>query len=171
MIMTSDLYHNEPRWGGFTLVETLTVLSLAAVVLSLSIIILNPAARTDAARDAQRWSDLNAIAGALRRGAVDDPESLGVALGVGEREICRSDAGALECLAAGMAVIPQSARSYLAEIPVDPAGSGRIGTGYRLSVGAGAIEVIAPLAESARMPIRVSVVHSLSLDVQESGVQ
>lgn len=57
---------------GFTLVELLIVIGVIAVLAALAFVALNPLARFQDSRNAQRWTDVNAIIGAVKLHQVDN---------------------------------------------------------------------------------------------------
>ncbi|MCD4761647.1 type II secretion system GspH family protein, partial [bacterium] len=57
---------------GFTLIELLIVIGVIAILAALAFVALNPLARFQDARNAERWSDVNAILGAIKLDQVDN---------------------------------------------------------------------------------------------------
>ena len=57
---------------GFTMVELLIVIGVIAVLAALAFVALNPLARFQDSRNAQRWTDVNAIIGAIKLHQVDN---------------------------------------------------------------------------------------------------
>ena len=57
---------------GFTLIELLIVIGVIAVLAALVFVALNPLARFQDSRNAQRWTDVNAIIGAIKLHQVDN---------------------------------------------------------------------------------------------------
>ncbi len=57
---------------GFTLIELLVVIAVIAILAAVVFVALNPLARFQDARNAQRWSDVNAIISAIKLYQVDN---------------------------------------------------------------------------------------------------
>ncbi|PLX27068.1 hypothetical protein C0583_04975 [Candidatus Parcubacteria bacterium] len=57
---------------GFTLVELLIVIGVIAVLASLAFVALDPLARFQDSRNAQRWTDVNAVLSAVKLDQVDN---------------------------------------------------------------------------------------------------
>jgi prepilin-type N-terminal cleavage/methylation domain-containing protein len=57
---------------GFTLIELLVVIAIIAIIAAVVFVALNPLTRFRDARDADRWSDLNAIYTAIKLDQVDN---------------------------------------------------------------------------------------------------
>ncbi len=60
------------RKTGFTLVELLIVIGVIAILAALAFVALNPLARFQDSRNVQRWTDVNAILGALKLHQIDN---------------------------------------------------------------------------------------------------
>jgi prepilin-type N-terminal cleavage/methylation domain-containing protein len=58
--------------AGFTLIELLIVVAVIAILAALAFVALNPLARFQDARNAQRWADVNALLGAIKLDQVDN---------------------------------------------------------------------------------------------------
>lgn len=57
---------------GFTLIELLVVIGIIAILAAIVVIAVNPGRQFKQARDAQRWSDVNAVLNAIHQYAVDN---------------------------------------------------------------------------------------------------
>ena len=60
---------------GFTLIELIIVVAIIALLAAATFVAVNPAKRIGEAQDAQRWSDVTAIADAYMKYAVDNSGS------------------------------------------------------------------------------------------------
>ena len=60
------------RKKGFTLIELLIVIAVIAILAAVVFVALNPLGRFQDARDSRRWSDINAIAQAIKTHQVDN---------------------------------------------------------------------------------------------------
>ena len=58
--------------SGFTLIELLIVVGVIAILAALVFVALNPLGRFQDSRNAQRWSDVNAILSAIKLSQVDN---------------------------------------------------------------------------------------------------
>jgi general secretion pathway protein G len=97
--------------GGFTLIELLIVIALLGVLASSLIVLINPVAQFQRARDAQRKADIRQIQSAL--------------------EMYRSDVGEYPLTAAGPTcggAFTNAGITYLAKVPCDPKGGGYVYT-------------------------------------------
>ncbi len=57
---------------GFTLIELLIVIAVMAILTTVVFVALNPLARFQDSRNSRRWSDVNAILGAIKLDQVDN---------------------------------------------------------------------------------------------------
>ncbi|TSC76839.1 MAG: hypothetical protein G01um101431_22 [Parcubacteria group bacterium Gr01-1014_31] len=124
--------------AGFTLIELLIVIGIISVLAAIIFVAVDPARRFAEARNAQRWSEANAVLNAILKCTVDNngtlPSNLNTAasgtyfmIGTGaDATSCTSqatsavlDLGASTCEGA-----TTLAPDYMASMPVDPTGSG-----------------------------------------------
>jgi type IV pilus assembly protein PilA len=135
---------------GFTLIELLVVIGIIAILAAIVAIAVNPSRQYGQARDAQRWSDVNALLNAIHQYAADneglfpDQANLPAALtligdDVGQVDICSF-------------LVTQ----YLPSMPFDPSTSGAhyttcadYETGYRIQLSGGRVTIDAPGKEQA----------------------
>jgi type IV pilus assembly protein PilA len=98
---------------GFTLIELLVVIGILAVLLSITLIAINPARQFSQANDTKRASDVNAILNAIGQYAADNKGNI-TALNIptGATPGVISSTGVNLC----SALVTQ----YLAALPVDP---------------------------------------------------
>jgi len=129
---------------GFTLIELLIVIAVIAILAAIVIIAINPARQFASARNAQRWSDINAILNANWQYAVDNNGSLPSTITGTDTEICLTGA---TCTGLIDLTVLTTASTYLPAIPSDPTGSSTNGAGYEISITDGRVTVSAPDAE------------------------
>ena len=124
---------------GFTLIELLIVIAIIAILVTVVFVALDPLTRFQKARDAQRWSDVDAIGEAAKLYQVDNGGSYFTALenvspnvyyqigtatsGCGT---CPANATASSCFD----FTPLVDSHYLPKIPVDPIDGDSTVTGY-----------------------------------------
>lgn len=150
---------------GFTLIELLVVIGIIAILAAIVIVAVNPSRQFRQARNAQRWSDVNALLNALHQYAVDNngnlPSGLGTditnvkIIGTGNSTACsaitdKSCAG-YDTIAGCLdldAVLVGSTQKYLTQIPTDPTAGTAVKTNYYAYITSGRrVEVGACYAE------------------------
>lgn len=95
---------------GFTLVELLVVIGVLAVLLTITLIAINPARQFSQANNTKRSSDVNTILNAVHQFAADNKGQLPAGIGTTVQVI--STAAADICVAL--------VTDYVAALPVDP---------------------------------------------------
>ena len=95
---------------GFTLIELLVVIGILAVLLSVTLIAINPARQFSQANNTKRRSDVNSILNAVNQYMVDNKGVLPAGITSSVQNI--SNTGANICVA----LVPQ----YIAALPRDP---------------------------------------------------
>jgi prepilin-type N-terminal cleavage/methylation domain-containing protein len=95
---------------GFTLIELLVVIGILAVLLSITLIAINPARQFAQANNTKRRSDVSSILNAVNQYMADHKGVLPTGITTAEKEV--SNSGANICTA----LVPQ----YIAALPVDP---------------------------------------------------
>lgn len=125
---------------GFTLIELIIVIAIIALLAAATFVAVDPAKRIGEARNAQRWSDVTAIADAYMNYLVDHNGTV-AATAVTTAYIahtasssCSSDPSACtasttavtECIDLHNLVI----NGYLGDIPDDPGGTNNDSSGY-----------------------------------------
>ncbi len=120
---------------GFTLIELLIVIGVIAMLAALTFVALNPLARFQDSRNAQRWTDVNAVLGALKLHQVDNEgiylDSVNDLTADMYYQIGLGDSCSYTC--ANPSIILQSDcvdleelldNGYLPKLPFDPSASG-----------------------------------------------
>jgi hypothetical protein len=131
---------------GFSIVEWLMISSIAAVIISLAIIAIDPIGHSAASANAKRWSDVNTLASALARYQSDHGGAPPSGVDAGEREICVVMDKAV-CGEKGLLDLTELAGTYIERIPADPTAGSSFGSGYRVRLSPeGRIIVSAPNA-------------------------
>jgi prepilin-type N-terminal cleavage/methylation domain-containing protein len=95
---------------GFTLIELLVVIGILAVLLSITLIAINPAKQFAQANNTKRKSDVSQILNAVNQYMADHKGVMPAGISTTETEI--SNSGANICAT----LVPQ----YIAALPVDP---------------------------------------------------
>lgn len=143
--MTNEHARYQVKKGGWSIVETLMVASLFAILLSIAIVVVNPVARLSVTRNAERWGHVNIIANEIAPLFADEDYAPSLPSGEPPVHLCRSGIEPAICAAEGLFVIPPA--RYGGVLPVDPLASGN-STGYALARDIlGRIVVSAPLSE------------------------
>lgn len=76
---------------GFTLVELLMVVGIIAVLAAVTFAAIDPGQRLADARNAERWREVNTIAQAINRSAIDNNGTIPAAITSTPTGICRSE--------------------------------------------------------------------------------
>jgi prepilin-type N-terminal cleavage/methylation domain-containing protein len=122
--------------SGFTLIELLIVIAVIAVLAALAFVALNPLARFQDSRNAQRWADVNAIMKAIELYMVDyegQIPTIGetgleygrnyqVGTGTNCNDTCANPTVALETTCVDYSALLVSG-GYLDAMPIDPGDS------------------------------------------------
>jgi type II secretory pathway pseudopilin PulG len=122
--------HAPPR-PAFTLIETMIIAGIAAVVFVIVLVAVDPAARFRAARDARRMREAEALLNAINLylydtggklpsviAATDTPQVIGTAASG-----CDTGCAAAGLTAASCIDLESSLAGQIGEMPVDPAGA------------------------------------------------
>lgn len=136
---------------GFTLIELLVVIGVLAILLTITLIAINPQRQFQQANNTKRTSDVNQILNAVYEYAADTRGALPAGIGTTVTAISSAGTGAAFCTA----LVP----TYLAALPADPstnngapvtdcAAVGGYDTGYTvIQTTANRVTVSAPRAE------------------------
>lgn len=132
------------RRKGFTLIELLIVIAIIAILAVVVFVALDPLTRFEKARDAQRWSDVEAILSAVKLDQVDNGGSylaaIGTGITAGEYHTIGTN-GATGCNTGCTAQTTQAdcvdltalaTDGYIASIPMDPSTGTALLTDYYL---------------------------------------
>lgn len=101
-----------PKNKGFTLIELLVVIGILAILLSITLVAINPARQFSQANDTQRQSDVGAILGAINAYSADNKGALPSGITTSALTV-KSGTGGVDLCAA---LVPK----YIADLPVDP---------------------------------------------------
>lgn len=117
---------------GFTLIELIIVIAVIALLAAAVFVAVDPAKRIGEARDAQRWSDVSAIADAFLKYTVDNngtfPTTTAAAgiyyaiMGEGTTGMAASTCQNVSHSATMGVLLDNLTTTYLATMPVDPGG-------------------------------------------------
>jgi prepilin-type N-terminal cleavage/methylation domain-containing protein len=103
---------------GFTLIEILLVIGIIAILAAIVILAINPARQLAQARNAQRWSDINAILNAVHQYIIDNNGTLPSSITTSGNEICKTNATSCTGLV-DLSVLTTN-ETYLVSIPIEP---------------------------------------------------
>jgi len=125
----------------FTLIELIIVIAIIAIIATSIFVAVNPAKRIGQSRDAQRWSDLTAIAHSVEKYTADNgalPSDFSSStIAIGDKIVLCNSASSLTCdgTTDSCLVIDDAdfLNIYLPEIPYDPAKSSASDTGYYIT--------------------------------------
>lgn len=137
---------------GFTLIELLVVIGIIAILAAIVAIAVNPGRQYGQARDAQRWSDINAVINSIHQYAADHNGAFPAGIPaiatpisstVGDYNLCTY-------------IVP----TYIATMPFDPSASGAHYTNctdyasdYTIELVGGRVKIVAPSAEHASVTL------------------
>jgi prepilin-type N-terminal cleavage/methylation domain-containing protein len=99
---------------GFTLIELLVVIGVLAVLLTITLVAINPQRQFQLANDAKRQSDVNAVLDAVVQYSADNKGALPV--GIGTSAMIISSTSGASYINLCSALVPK----YIADLPVDP---------------------------------------------------
>lgn len=95
---------------GFTLIELLVVIGILAVLLTITLVAINPSRQFSQSNNTQRQSNINSILNAINQYAADNRGALPVGIGTTAATIANTGADICSSL------VP----TYIAQLPVDP---------------------------------------------------
>lgn len=144
----------QTKQKGFTLIELLVVIGILAVLLSITLIAINPNRQFAQANDTKRRSDVNAMLNAIGQYMADNAGAVPSGIDTTVRYIS-NDTGVTDRVDLCSVLTP----TYLAQLPVDPSENGgnavatctaTYNTGYTVVVSDGnRITVDAPAVQEA----------------------
>ncbi len=128
---------------GFTLIELVMTIAIIAIIAIGVFVAVDPARRIGESRDAQRWSDIVAIAKAVELYTADNgqlPDDFNVSsIDVGEKVVLCSSSATLSCDGQSEACLVVNDADflgpYLGSLPIDPGKSAVTDTGYYVTRG------------------------------------
>ncbi|MCA9355883.1 type II secretion system protein [Candidatus Kaiserbacteria bacterium] len=137
---------------GFTLIEILLVISILAILVTFTIMAINPARQLAKSRDAERSTDIYLILSSLNKYATNHDGAYPEVIATDDKEICRTDS--MDCEGLCDLSVLTDGQEYLVSVPLDPlCGDGNQacslnGTGYFLKKSEGGkLTVSAPNSE------------------------
>lgn len=128
---------------GFTLIELVMTIAIVAIIAIGIFVAVDPARRIGESRDAQRWSDIVAIAKAVELYTADNgqlPADFNVSsIDVGEKVVLCSSSATLSCDGQSESCLVVNDADflgpYLGSLPIDPSKSAATDTGYYVTRG------------------------------------
>ena len=131
------------RAKGFTLIELLVVIGIIAILAAIVAIAVNPARQYGQARNAQRWSDVNALLNAIHQYAAENNGNFPTGV----------PATATEISSTGYNLCSYIVPTYLSSMPTDPSDSSTYSytdctdydTGYTIELVGGRVTLKAPI--------------------------
>lgn len=152
--MPKDMKRLSPK--GFTLIELLVVIGIIAILAAIVAIAVNPGRQYGQARDAQRWSDINAILNAVHQYVADNEGTFPAGLpAVTAFTIAADDSNPAT---QEYDLCPYIYPTYLPSLPSDPldqtthfwgGNCASYNTGYTIILSGGRVTIAAPEAEVA----------------------
>jgi len=145
------------KYGAFSLIEILIVVTLMIILATITIIAINPAKNFRDTRNAQRSSDVSAILNAVTQYTSEEGNAIG---GLGTILPCDDGLGGTQASAigtsdvnlAGVTSTDALVEEYIVEIPMDPSVGDAADTGYTIcTTESGRVEIAAPNAEDGKV--------------------
>lgn len=137
---------------GFTLIELLVVIGIIAILAAIVAIAVNPGRQYGQARDAQRWSDINAVINSIHQYAADHNGAFPAGIPATATPISSTAGDYNLCTY----IVP----TYIATMPFDPSASGAHYTNctdyasdYTIELVGGRVKIVAPSAEHASVTL------------------
>jgi prepilin-type N-terminal cleavage/methylation domain-containing protein len=148
------------RQKGFTLIELLVVIGIVGILLSITLVAINPARQFSLANNSARTAHVNTLSSAVSQMIIDNRGQLPTALtGFPTSPVSLSSATSTQVLCSiltGLTSVNATVglQTYLSKLPVDPnttysfTDCSAFNTGYKVGINAaGRVTVAAPVAE------------------------
>lgn len=149
--MTKRL-ENFRKQVGFTLLESLLVVAIIAILAGIVIIVVNPGKNLGDTRNSRRSSDVSIILDAVNKYSLHNNSTLPSDITTTATEVCAT--GASSCTGLVDLSVTTTSGEYIVSMPKDPQCSTTCstnGTGYKISKDAhNRITVTAPAAEQGQ---------------------
>ena len=144
---------------GFTLIELLVVIGILAILLSITLVAINPAKQFASAHDAKRQADVTQILSAINQYMVDNQGLAPATITTTVQSIANTGANLCAILSPKyIAQLPSDPTIGAPASQVPPASCGTYNTGYTVSLATGSAAriTVSATAETAGTVISVS---------------
>lgn len=115
---------------GFTLIDILLVITICAILIGITLLVINPGNTALTGSDIRKSADINAIFNAVQQYAIDSQGLLPENIPQNLTEICRTGSTCNEDLV-DLSFLTENER-YLVSVPIEPDHDNLIGAGYRI---------------------------------------
>ncbi len=118
---------------GFSIIETLMIVSLVAILASLFIVAINPVTHSSEAKNALRWSHVNALLNAVYQYDLEHAGKPPPGVDGTAREVCNGSTNSDLCISNGLVNLSLLVPQYIPALPTDPTSEGKMGSGYSVA--------------------------------------